>query len=533
MDATTIKIPIGKIVSSTDRKYGGEGNIETLAQSIKDHGLIHPLAVKEIPDTKGTYRVIAGRRRFEAIKTLGWKTVDVMVHPEKTDDEAIALAENVNREDMHPLDEAEKFKREIDSGKTADEVAKHYARSVSGIHQRIRLTNLIDGVKTMFRDGKINLSGAALISSLPDKDQEKFFKKHGEQNTDKYEISTFMRSVQKLPIKHIADKKCEMCKTRTHNTTPGLFEDFHGLEEICFNSECYAEKWKELIGKEIKEQGADTTGNNIIIDRGIPEFVPRKAKSVTILGEEYNILAPNSHNWKDTKKKGKVGTAWLVTTSWTMASGLYSLKITRVQYEEQKRQNHSMASNRNEQVDPVKKFKIDHLPDILPEDKKAIAEQLQKKYEYSYNFFREVEETLMTTLLMKRLGEEDKGNMAAFYLEEECGGVDGNRKWHEIDPDYEGFFKLVFGKMFPLSELPKEPMAEKIFKFLVCISAKANDLPDFDDNEDDWKRTEHTLTWKFLQITREDYFDIYRHVLTKAIKKEIEKLNETPTKDDE
>ena len=191
METYIVDVPIKNIESVTDRIHGGEGSIETLAQSIKVVGMIHPPAVKELPDNKGHYRIIAGRRRFAAAKSLGWKKLEVIVHSEKADDEAIALAENVNREDMHPLDEAEKFKREVDSGKKVEEIAKYYARSISGIHQRIRLTLLIDGIKTMFRDGRINLSGAALIASLPEDDQEKFLKKYGDRKADKWEIGLY------------------------------------------------------------------------------------------------------------------------------------------------------------------------------------------------------------------------------------------------------------------------------------------------------------------------------------------------------
>jgi ParB family chromosome partitioning protein len=157
METVIIKAPMGKIEFTSDRTHGGEGNIETLAQSIKALGIIHPPAAKELADNKGHYRIIAGRRRCAAAKLLGWKSIEIIVHPAKADEEAIALAENVNREEMHPLDEAERFRREMDSGKSAEEVARYYARSVSGIHQRVRLTNLVDGIKTMFRDGKMNL----------------------------------------------------------------------------------------------------------------------------------------------------------------------------------------------------------------------------------------------------------------------------------------------------------------------------------------------------------------------------------------
>jgi ParB/RepB/Spo0J family partition protein len=442
METVIIKVPIGKIEFTTDRTHGGEGNIDTLAQSIKAIGIIHPPAVKELTDNKGHYRIIAGRRRFTAAKSLGWKSIEVIVHPEKADDEAIALAENVNREDMHPLDEAEKFKREIDSGKTVEEVAKYYARSVSGIHQRIRLTNLVDGVKTMFRDGKINLSGAALIASLPEEDQEKFLKKYGEKKADKWEITNFIGTAQRFKIKHIADNKCAKCKNRTYNSTPGLFEDYSGLEDVCFDQECYAGKWKALIAKLIADH-TEKTDSKIILNRGIPEFLPKKTKAVTIGDIEYTLLSQSDHSWNETKKKSTANTAWLISLEWFQSSGSYDVKAVRVEYKVYEKPNYRATSS-SEPKDPVKTFMIDLLPDIRPEEKESIAEIMQKKHEYPYSFFQAVSERLMETIIDKRLREEDKENMAALYLAAECGSTDREGNWHEIDPDHHGLIYLVF-----------------------------------------------------------------------------------------
>jgi ParB family chromosome partitioning protein len=528
METVIMKIPVGKIEFTTDRTHGGEGNIDILAQSIKAIGIIHPPAVKELADKKGHYRIIAGRRRFAAVKSLGWKNVEVIVHPKNADDEAIALAENVNREDMHPLDEAEKFKREIDSGKTVEEVAKYYARSVSGIHQRVRLTNLIDGVKTMFRDGKINLSGAALIASLPEEDQEKFLKKYGEKKADKWEINNFIGSVQRLKIKHIADNKCAKCKKRTFISTPGLFEDYSGLEDVCFDSECYAGKWKNLIAKLIAEQTGNTD-SKIILNRGIPDFLPKKTKMMTIGDVEYTLLSQSDHSWNETKKKSAANTAWLISLEWFQSSGSYDVKAVRVEYEVCKKQNYRTSSSSSEVKDPVKTFMIDLLPDIQSEEKKSVAEIMQKKHEYPYGFFRAVRERLMETIVDRRLHEEDKENMATLYLASELGGRDSEGNWHEIDPDYQGLFDLVFEKKFELSQLPIEPWVEKIFRLLIAISVEINELPELRSTEAEWKQAENTLFWRFAQITKEDYIALYQRILTEAIRVEIN----SPAKQDD
>jgi len=521
METSIITVPVAKLVSSTDRKYGGEGNIETLAQSIKEIGIIHPMAVKEIADKKGYYRVIAGRRRYEAVKSLGWKIVDVKLYEDDANEESIALAENVNRDDMHPLDEAETFRRQLDRGMDVEEIAKYYSRSISGIYQRIRLTNLIDSVKVMFRDGKINLSGAALIASLPEEDQGKFVKKYGDKTVDKWELCNFMRAIQKMVIRHVIDDQCRGCKKRTYNTVPGLFDEYSSLEDVCFNSECYAQKWHALIGRLIAEQAGETE-NYIILNRGLPEFIPRKSKTMKIGEKEYSLLPHNSYSWKETNKKSKAKTAWVVSLDWHMSSGAYDVKVSRVTYEKSERQSYS-SSYTPTPVDPIKKFMIDLLPEIKPEEQKSIADMMEKKHPYPWNFFSDIRETLLAMIVSKRLKEESKENVAAVYMMSKFSGNDKEGNWHEIDPEYQGLFETIFGKGFSLDKIPRDPMIEKIFKFIIALSIDNRNMPELNDSEDKWARSEESLFWKFAQITKEEYCGMYRELLTTAIREEIGK----------
>jgi ParB/RepB/Spo0J family partition protein len=511
----TIKVPVGKIISSTDRKYGGEGNIDTLAQSIKEHGLIHPLAVKESKEKPGHYRVIAGRRRFEAIKLLGWKKVDVIVHDQKVNEESIALAENVNREDMHPLDEAETFKRQLESGKGVEEIAKYYSRSTAGIYQRIRLTNLDNEIKAMFRDGKINLAAAALISSLPHADQAKFFKKYGEKTAvDKWEVCNFMRSVQKQTIKYIADKKCENCKERTHNTTPGLFEDdYSSLEDICFNSECYSKKWCALISSLIAKQTGETE-NNIILNR-LPEFLPKKSKTITIGDQEYTLIPSNGHDWKETIKKGKAKTAWLVSLNWAISSSSYSVKVTRVTYEKQERQTYSDSGYQSQHADPVKIFMIDQIPGISEEDKKVVVEKVKAAYnDNPWSFRNEVKECMLDSIITDRLKKGGENyDPANFYLVTKISGEDEEGNWQEIAPDYQQYFTTAFGEGVSATDIKVDAAAEKLFLFLIAISLRPSDMPDLSDSDVQWARAEQTAFWQFAQMTREEYIEMYKTIL--------------------
>ena len=532
MEAKTIKVPVGKVMSSTDRKHGGEGNIETLAQSIKEHGLIHPPAVKEVPDKEGCYRVIAGRRRIEAVKSLGWKNVEVTVYPAKSDDEAIALAENVNREDMHPLDEAETFKRQMDAGKPVEEIAKHYARSVSGIYHRVRLCDLIDGIKTMFRDGKINLSGAALIASLPESDQESFFKKYGSKSgsAGKWDIAEFIRKAQKLSIKYICDKECEQCKKRTFNTAPDLFEDYSGLEDVCFDPDCYMQKWQGLIHILIAEQSGDTE-NNIIIGRGIPPFYPNKAKSVIIGEKEYNILPGSSYRYSETKKKAKSKTAYLISLKWHMSSETDTLKVERVSYEKYDRSGY--GSSGYQPPDPVKNYLIDQIPEIKEKDRKAVAEKLEKKYQYYGRFKGRIKEAILDVIIERRIKEEVKPEFAASYLTTKFSGEDDKGEWQPIDPDYRDIVTALFGPITSFSEIAFDPTSLKVFLFMATVSIRTGDMPDIDSEEYVWTAVEKSLFWHFAKISRDEYIQMYRERLSALVAEAVSGDTPSEETDDE
>jgi ParB/RepB/Spo0J family partition protein len=515
-EETFTAIPADKIVSETNRKYGGAGNIEILAGSIKAGGLINPPTV--VANADGTYRVIAGRRRVEAARLLKREEVPVRIIGE-TDAarlEFIALAENVNRQDTHPLDEAETFKKLLEKGAAVEDVAALYDRTVAGIKHRVRLLDLTDEVKEMFREGKITLSGAALIAGLPPEDQAKFHKKFGgKKEVGKWEIPAFIQSVRRFALKYVSDKKCEKCKQRTFNTAPGLFDDYPFLDDVCLDGECYARLWRQKIIDLITASGqGQNTGHNIILGRGIPKFVSPKTAALNLDGEDYALLSNSNHGWHETKKKSKKNTAWFVGID-----GGGKVTVSRVEYE--KVEHAAYNSYSSEPPDPVKQYWVDKVPGIAVEGRKAVAGKVKKAYGgNAWRFKNGIREKVLDAVIEKRLREENRVNLAAAYLIDKRSGEDGGGEWREIDPDYAGLFKALFwpeGIAKP-GDIPAEPLIQKLFFFLIATGARLNDLPGLDGGEAARAEAENTLFWKFAQMGREEYITLYTEIISAAVR---------------
>ncbi|UTC77581.1 ParB/RepB/Spo0J family partition protein [Treponema sp. OMZ 799] len=248
-------ILVSEILPNIDRKMGGYGNLDTLAASIKEIGLINPITVRyESGDNEFPYTIIAGRRRLEAVKKLGLKNIEAVVYgeDESIPDEEIALAENVNRLDMHPVDEGANFKKLLKEGKTIDELSKTFDRSPSHIYQRIKLTELTDNMKEFFKQGKINITEAAKIACLPVEVQEKIY---NEISKDKW-FSGYADYAIRRYAKNRLDFPCSICKycnKRTRYTDNNLFPELNERDDYCLDPECYEKEKIKLYKERIKE----------------------------------------------------------------------------------------------------------------------------------------------------------------------------------------------------------------------------------------------------------------------------------------
>lgn len=164
-----------------DRLYRGryqprrairEEGIEELAQSIRAEGVIEPVIVR--PRPAGGYEIIAGERRWRAAQRAGLDTVPVIVRD--VDDRravAMALIENVQREDLGPLEEAAALKRLLDEhGLTHEALADAVGKSRTAVTNALRLLRLAPGVRERLDAGALEMGHARALLPLPDADQE-------------------------------------------------------------------------------------------------------------------------------------------------------------------------------------------------------------------------------------------------------------------------------------------------------------------------------------------------------------------------
>ncbi len=153
------------------RKNFDEDALEELAESIKQFGLLQPILVQ---DRKTYYEIIAGERRWRAAKKAGLKEVPVIIK-NLTEQEIveISLIENIQREDLNPIEEAQAYKRLLtEFNLKQDEVAERVAKSRTAVTNSMRLLKLCDDVQQMIIDGMISTGHARALISIEDPEQQ-------------------------------------------------------------------------------------------------------------------------------------------------------------------------------------------------------------------------------------------------------------------------------------------------------------------------------------------------------------------------
>ena len=153
-----------------------EEGLAELAESIREQGVLQPLIVRAVTLTGGDakrYEIVAGERRWRAARLAGLVTVPVMVR-DLTDQSALAVAliENLQREDLNPVDQARSMSRLIEEfALTHDEIAKALGRSRAGVTNFLRLLDLADVVKDFLVQGSIDMGHARALLPLEQKQQ--------------------------------------------------------------------------------------------------------------------------------------------------------------------------------------------------------------------------------------------------------------------------------------------------------------------------------------------------------------------------
>ncbi len=225
---------------SQPRKLFDERHIATLAESIREHGMIQPILVR--PLARGGYQIVAGERRWRAARMLALKEIPVIIQ-DLSDIEAaqIALIENLQREDLNPIEEAKAFQRLQEVfHMTQEEIAKHVGCSRSRVSNALRLLKLPEEVQEMLIQGELTTGHAKVLLSF--RDDEVMIKAARKAA----EGSMSVRQLEKLAVTTYAENTKENPLFR-----PSAFEEYveDTKENVLFRPSIYGEIEQALTEK--------------------------------------------------------------------------------------------------------------------------------------------------------------------------------------------------------------------------------------------------------------------------------------------
>ena len=221
------KISLDKIKAreGQPRKTFDDDSLKELADSIKEYGLLNPIVVTKKDDH---YEILAGERRYRASKLAGLDKIDAIIKEfEQKDVDVLSLVENIQREDLKALEEAQAYQKlSRDHKMTQEQIAKTVGKSRSYIANTLRLLNLYDIEKRALNDGKISPSQARTLLSITDPNERSL------SLNDFINGSTNIRKVEKK------------ISTKTEKTESGP-----NIDDILF--EDLEEKFMDKLGSKV------------------------------------------------------------------------------------------------------------------------------------------------------------------------------------------------------------------------------------------------------------------------------------------
>ena len=151
------------------RKHFDKEALQQLADSISEHGVIQPLIVRSMPD--GSYQIVAGERRWRAAKMAGLSEIPVVIRDDLTEEQAmqIAMIENLQRENLNPIEEALGYKELLDKYSiTQDKLAKALGKARSSITNSLGLLAMPNAVQEMLKNGTLTVGHCKALKKIKD-----------------------------------------------------------------------------------------------------------------------------------------------------------------------------------------------------------------------------------------------------------------------------------------------------------------------------------------------------------------------------
>ncbi|MDL2255596.1 ParB/RepB/Spo0J family partition protein [Parabacteroides sp. OttesenSCG-928-K15] len=247
-----VNIPMDLIEPSNynARKTFDSDALKELAQSISVHGLIQPITIRRKGEKGEHYEIICGERRFRACRILNMAEIPSIIR-QATDEQAydLSIIENLQREDVPPMEAAEAYKRLIDTKRyDVANLAIQYGKSEKHIYQMLKLCDLIKGIANLVRVGKVTASAGIVISKYGKKIQEEILKDRlGEDGTGEWcHISASVlegkiRSYYTDNLDNYQFDKTKCLKCAFNSSNFDLFAEGSGCGK-CTNRKCLSDK---------------------------------------------------------------------------------------------------------------------------------------------------------------------------------------------------------------------------------------------------------------------------------------------------
>lgn len=292
-----MNIPVTQISPSprNPRKTFDESAIEELAKNIEKQGLLQPITVRlkskgydeidedtaEVISIEPQYEIVCGERRFRAYKKIGSRLNGYHEIPciirDMSDDEAFEamITENLQRQDVDPVEEALAFSLLAENGKSVDDIAAKFGKSNRFVLDRIKLNGLIPELKALIKSDDLPLSGAMILSKLGEKDQKGYYDSYP-YGSSVNEIKRFVdhkfgiiTSCQFIDEDGFSSSypKCADCGNNTANYSC-LFYEMKGKEQKCTNPECLRKKESDYIFYKIMQESGSFVKEGDSLDFG-------------------------------------------------------------------------------------------------------------------------------------------------------------------------------------------------------------------------------------------------------------------------
>ena len=244
-------LPLSRVECNADqpRKRFDDAALNELADSIREHGILQPLTVRRLGT--GYYQIVAGERRWRAARLAGLTEVPaIVIEADDRKTTVLALIENLQREDLDPLEEAEGYKKLMDSYQmTQEDVANRVGKSRSAVANALRLLGLCPEVRELVESGKLSGGharallplGAALQKKaaqevvdggLSVRQTEALVKKLSAKPKTKKELDAETINYAKLAASELTDKLGRGCRIVAGRKKGRIELDYYGMDDL-------------------------------------------------------------------------------------------------------------------------------------------------------------------------------------------------------------------------------------------------------------------------------------------------------------